>query len=193
MNMKRKNITLFCLRAAMTLLVALLTSVTVRAQYVIVVANPYDAGEVRVGKTTDLGAYYSGSSLIDDAEPGETIYFDFRPFSGYQFVGITYDEGLTSDDVTLLDNGLYSFTMPKDLIMAQIFINFEKIPEVVTGVDINAENFPDANFRNWLLSQSYGKDAVITDAEMAGITKIVARGCISSELDTSSSVNSVKN
>ena len=44
------------------------------------------------------------------------------------------------------------------------------------GVEINGDNFPDVNFRNWLLAQPYGGDAVITDEEMAGITSITARG-----------------
>ena len=64
---------------------------------------------------------------------------------------------------------------------ANTFVNirvyFKKITVVVTGTNINEENFPDEHFRNWLLSQSYGKDAVITDTEMAGITKISARAC----------------
>lgn len=41
-----------------------------------------------------------------------------------------------------------------------------------TGIDINATNFPDANFRNYLLSQSYGQDGVLTDKEIQGITYI---------------------
>ena len=146
------------------------------AQYVFVIANP--SGEVRVGKTTDLGAYMDGMHFITDAEPGETIYFDFRPYSGYQFTGnITNDAGLT--DITLLDNGLYSFTMPEyeGVFSINIKIFFEVEAVVVEGVDINEDNFPDANFRSWLLSQSYGSDAVITDEEMAGITKISAQGC----------------
>ena len=39
-------------------------------------------------------------------------------------------------------------------------------------ITINATNFPDANFRNYLLSTSYGKDGVITDAEIKEVTKI---------------------
>ena len=35
-------------------------------------------------------------------------------------------------------------------------------------VVINETNFPDANFRSYLLEQSYGSDGVITDAEIAG-------------------------
>ena len=37
---------------------------------------------------------------------------------------------------------------------------------------INEENFPDANFRNWLLSQEYGKDGVLTHDEVLDITEI---------------------
>ena len=40
------------------------------------------------------------------------------------------------------------------------------------GIEINATNFPDENFRNWLLSQSYGSDGVLTDEEIASVTSI---------------------
>ena len=39
---------------------------------------------------------------------------------------------------------------------------------------IDSINFPDANFRNYLLSQSYGSDAMLTSAEIAGIIIISA-------------------
>ena len=39
-------------------------------------------------------------------------------------------------------------------------------------VAIDATNFPDANFRKWLLEQSYGKDGYLTLAEIAGATFI---------------------
>jgi len=39
-------------------------------------------------------------------------------------------------------------------------------------VVINETNFPDKNFRDYLLSESYGSDGVLTDAEIAGITTI---------------------
>ena len=38
------------------------------------------------------------------------------------------------------------------------------------SVEINATNFPDTNFRNYLLRQSYGKDGIITDSEIDNIT-----------------------
>ena len=39
-------------------------------------------------------------------------------------------------------------------------------------VAINETNFPDENFRNWLLSQPYGQDGIITDEEIVGITSM---------------------
>ena len=39
-------------------------------------------------------------------------------------------------------------------------------------VEINETNFPDANFRNWVLGQTYGADGVLTEAEIAAITYI---------------------
>ena len=43
-------------------------------------------------------------------------------------------------------------------------------------VDINEENFPDGNFRSFLLEQEYGSDGVLTDAEIAGVTSIDVTG-----------------
>ncbi|MCR5851403.1 MAG: hypothetical protein K6G92_11975 [Bacteroidaceae bacterium] len=38
-------------------------------------------------------------------------------------------------------------------------------------VEINEENFPDENFRSWVLAKDFGKDGVLTDEEIAGIKK----------------------
>ena len=39
-------------------------------------------------------------------------------------------------------------------------------------IAINEANFPDEKFREWILSQSYGSDGVLTDEEINGITNI---------------------
>ncbi len=39
-------------------------------------------------------------------------------------------------------------------------------------VEINETNFPDVNFRNYLLEQDYGSDGKLTDAEIAGVKSI---------------------
>ena len=43
---------------------------------------------------------------------------------------------------------------------------------VSADVVINEENFPDEVFRGWIISQEYGKDGVLTDEEISGITNI---------------------
>ena len=40
------------------------------------------------------------------------------------------------------------------------------------AIAIDATNFPDKNFRNWLLAQDYGKDGYLTPAEIASVTNI---------------------
>ena len=44
--------------------------------------------------------------------------------------------------------------------------------ESVERIEIDATNFPDANFRNYLLEQSYGKDGILTEEEIAKVTSI---------------------
>ena len=44
---------------------------------------------------------------------------------------------------------------------------------VSADVVINEENFPDEVFRGWIISQEYGKDGVLTEEEIAGITQIM--------------------
>ena len=39
-------------------------------------------------------------------------------------------------------------------------------------VEINENTFPDEYFRNWVLSKEYGKDGILTNEEIAGVTRI---------------------
>ena len=39
-------------------------------------------------------------------------------------------------------------------------------------VRVNASNFPDANFRRWILSQEFGADSLLTNEEIAGVQSI---------------------
>ena len=51
-----------------------------------------------------------------------------------------------------------------------IFMLMTTICQAVwADVEINEKNFPDVNFRNWLLSQPYGKDGILTEKEIADI------------------------
>lgn len=48
------------------------------------------------------------------------------------------------------------------------FVEYEGSDDV--NIDINSTNFPDANFRSYLLAQDYGKDGVLTEEEIISIT-----------------------
>ncbi|MBO4826478.1 MAG: hypothetical protein J5506_04490, partial [Prevotella sp.] len=50
---------------------------------------------------------------------------------------------------------------------------YEGSDPVAEGIAIDKTNFPDDNFRNWVLKQDYGKDGVLTDDEIASVTKIM--------------------
>lgn len=45
-------------------------------------------------------------------------------------------------------------------------------PVAAGSIQINEANFPDENFRKWLLNQNYGKDGTLTEEEIAGIDRI---------------------
>ncbi len=45
-----------------------------------------------------------------------------------------------------------------------------------SDIAIDAINFPDENFRNYLLSLNYGQDGVLTQEEIEGITRILVYG-----------------
>ena len=59
------------------------------------------------------------------------------------------------------------------LFMGQYMGNHPEGKEDPTkSIAINEENFPDENFRNWVLSQEYGDDGVLTNVEIAKVTRI---------------------
>lgn len=53
---------------------------------------------------------------------------------------------------------------------------YEGSDPVTTGIAIDEVNFPDENFRNWILSQNFGADGLLTDEEIATVTGISVEG-----------------
>lgn len=151
------------------LFVAFFVSLTAGAYSVFTYCVPNGAAEVQIG--TDLTM---NSFNFVEAEAGETVYFTFEPYIGYELSGIRY-RNITADNVTELEGGVYSFTMPEKNV--SIFLDFVYVPVTCSDVTIDEVNFPDANFRNWLLSQTYGSDGIITGDEVATITSINATEC----------------
>ena len=51
-------------------------------------------------------------------------------------------------------------------------VEYEGSGPIENDIIINEENFPDENFRNFLLNESYGRDGIITDEEILSITHL---------------------
>lgn len=56
------------------------------------------------------------------------------------------------------------------------------IMQVRADVEINSENFPDDNFRNYLKNEWFGKDGVITNSEIASISLMIVNNKAISDL-----------
>ena len=93
---------------------------------------------------------------------GETVTLTAVPETGYALGTLTVMNGDSPVATTAGENGTYTFEMPA----APVTVNAE------FGLPIDSINFPDANFRSYLLSQSYGNNAILTDEEIADITQI---------------------
>ena len=52
------------------------------------------------------------------------------------------------------------------------FLLFASSMSVWADIEINETTFPDEEFRSWILRQSYGADGMLTDEEIANVTRI---------------------
>ena len=57
-------------------------------------------------------------------------------------------------------------------LLLTIAIQAEAVTADSSSVEINETTFPDANFRSFILSQTYGQDGVLTPAELSEITSM---------------------
>lgn len=85
--------------------------------------------------------------------------------------GASYDKDTGVLSGYSVDNPIqYSYDCGRDITLNVTLKVFKK------SIEINETNFPDAGFRAWLKSQSYGADDTITQGEIAGITEIRVSG-----------------
>ena len=99
----------------------------------------------------------------DDYKSGLKYYY-YNSGNGYTLYRRS-DSTTGYGDVT----NTYSYTASTNRPAVRMVFG-ESTP--ATGIAINATNFPDANFRNWLLGQLYGDDGVLTDEEIAAVKEI---------------------
>ena len=126
----------------------------------------------------ELKATPNGGSVEKGTKVTLTLYADGSPV--YDDVSIKYT--LNGSDPSLGNNGTKytsaGITINEDCTLWAKAIRWESgcsLTETYTiakNIEINATNFPDENFRNFLLSQSYGQDGILTVSEINSVSKM---------------------
>ena len=98
----------------------------------------------------------TGGQLIVYCEVEFNNYEEMNAMTHAQ-VAAAKDKGWSVQKVVTADDGF------PDLV------DYEGSDPALT---IDEENFPDKNFRNWILNQDYGRDGYLTDAEIATVSEI---------------------
>ena len=89
----------------------------------------------------------------------------------YCYTGSGYVLSRGSDNTTGYGDITYtSYGYSTSTERPSIRLGFGQSQGGTTDIEINATNFPDANFRSYLLSRSYGSDGVLTQDEINGVT-----------------------
>lgn len=60
--------------------------------------------------------------------------------------------------------------------MVLFLLMFAGTGALAQNIEINATNFPDENFRNWLRQQTYGADGILTSSEISAVKKMHIEG-----------------
>lgn len=122
-------------------------------------ASP-SGGDVTAGTKVYLTAKANSSEVS-----GASIYYTLngttpsKNSTAYTSSGITINASCTLKAIAYKDGYEDSDVMEESYNTVTI-----------TGIAINETNFPDANFRKYLLEQDYGSDGVLTETEIAEIT-----------------------
>ena len=126
----------------------------------VVIASP-SSGQVEKGTTVKLYV----RDIYGNDMPGD-IYYTLNgstpsKSSTKYYSGITINNDCTLKAIAYKDGYETSDILTTSFTIAQ-----------TEEINIDATNFPDANFRNWILSQSYGADGKLTASEISSITFI---------------------
>lgn len=136
------------------------------------------------GQTHSAPAFTNANSFTSNATLGGNL-------------PLTFSEGFTPSDCSLSGNPPTGVCVTdiggEYILMVEVGVSAGEYSFTITAADdtttisqpftltvnsdsldiaIDATNFPDDNFRNWILGQDYGADGMLTPTEIAGITII---------------------
>ena len=133
------------------------------------------AGKVTTSSNRPSGTYEEGTKiyLTPSVSGGEIFYTTDGSEPDWASTFYT-NEGITLSKSMTLKARAYAYGYSSDVVNSWTYTVAK------TGIDINSTNFPDASFRSWLLSQSYGADGKLTESEISNIVSISVSGSYSS-------------
>lgn len=125
------------------------------------------AGKVTTSSNLPSGTYEEGTKVyLTPSVSGGDIYYTTDGSEPDWSSTLYTHEGITLSKSMTLKARSYADGYSSEVVNSWTYT------VVNTGIEINATNFPDANFRNWLLETSYGKDGIITESERDKVTII---------------------
>ena len=167
-----KNTTLNYLNCGYNQLTSL--DVSKNTALIMLVCNSNLLTSLDVSKNTELKSLYCDTNQIKGAAMDALIAG--LPSAGGEFYAISPDDNSEQNVVTKAQVAaaktkswtVYYFTDNS----SEWWKEYEGSEPASGGIAIDAKNFPDENFRNWVLAQDYGQDGVLTEDEIAGVTNI---------------------
>ena len=137
--------------------------------------NATDNNSYHVGKWTHVAVTKSGNhyKMFINGEmmyEGDTEH-DFSIANGEDMYLGKYNDSWYPMNGIMDEVCIYNRTL-SDNEVRQMAQYAENEAPTISDIAIDATNFPDENFRNWLLNQDYGQDGVLTQEEIAEVTNI---------------------
>ena len=126
-----------------------------------------DLSNFKTGKVTNMNRMFASDNNLSSIYVGDNWNTNNVTESEFMFSGCT---SIVGQDGTTYDPSVTDKT--KAHYGAGGYLRNKNLP---AGIAINTTTFPDENFRNWVLAQSYGQDGMLTEAEIAGVTMIDVR------------------
>ena len=122
---------------------------------------------------------FTSTGLTSVIIPSSVTKIGDKAFSGCNSLKDITNYSVTPQDILSTVFNKYTATLHVPVSSVEAYNTTEPwsrfssiIPTDFGDIAINETNFPDVNFRNWLLSQSYGSDGVLTEEEIVKVTSI---------------------
>ncbi|MDR2962402.1 MAG: InlB B-repeat-containing protein [Bacteroidales bacterium] len=121
-----------------------------------------------------IGDTYTSDRIVLN-EPKFSFNDNYTQYPTNKTYGISYENTMITSVANTIKSTYFSVQTghANSTYTVNGIMNFNYVDASVTIIAIiNEENFPDENFRNYLLAQPYGKDGVLTNAGINKVTEI---------------------